>query len=50
MEESSRKIKVRCENGETYGFPPKYIPEDPDMAGLLNHPRTKELMLKYGEE
>jgi hypothetical protein len=37
------------EKALAYGFSPKFIPEDPDMAGLLNHPRMKELMLKYGE-
>ncbi len=45
---------TRCldevERALAYGLNPKEIPEDPDMAGLLNHPRMKELMLKYGEE
>ncbi len=37
------------EKALAYGYNPKLIPEDPDMANLLNHPRMKELMLKYGE-
>jgi len=45
---------TRCldevEKALVYGLNPKAIPEDPDMAGLLTHPRMKELMLKYGEE
>jgi tetratricopeptide (TPR) repeat protein len=45
---------TRCldevEKALAYGYNPKFIPEDPDMAGLLTHPRMKELMLKYGEE
>ncbi len=45
---------TRCldevEKAFAYGYNPKIIPEDPDMAGLLNHPRMKEMMLKYGDE
>jgi len=44
---------TRCldevEKALAYGFPSKFLPEDPDMAGLLTHPRMKDLMLKYGE-
>jgi hypothetical protein len=53
-EYSIRGDTTRCldevEKALAYGYNPKLIPEDPDMAGLLTHPRMKEMMLKYGEE
>ncbi|MFN8342939.1 MAG: tetratricopeptide repeat protein [Cyclobacteriaceae bacterium] len=44
---------IRCldelEKAFAYGFNTRIVLEDEDMVGMLNHPRMKELLMKYAE-